>query len=96
MSRDTIEFTQIFYIVLVFIVIIILCNLMVKVRDCLCPADISEPRGRQENVRSISIPETTELPSYEELQAKPEDKSPPDYWTLFPYYEKPIMMETLV
>ena len=99
MSHDTGDFTQIFFIVFVFIVTVILYIVVTKVRNWFCPADTSEPRESQEEVRSISIIETTELPSYEELQAKPEEKSPPDYWTLFPYkmyYDKPVWMETLV
>ena len=39
---------------------------------------IREPAGQR---TSISIPETSELPSYEELQANPE--KPPGYWSLY-------------
>ena len=61
---------------------------------------ISEPLPEEGRVAvwSISVPDT-ELPSYEELQAKnPEDKRPPSYWSLFPYkvyYVQPVITETL-
>ena len=56
------------------------------------------PEESQEVVWSISLPETSELPTYEELQANPENKRPPGYWTLFPYkmyYDQPVITETL-
>merc|ERR1719411_1175128 len=49
-----------------------------------------EPGRSQENFWSISIPETPELPSYEELQENP--AKPPSYWSL---YSQSVIKETL-
>merc|ERR1712038_205 len=48
---------------------------------------IREPGRNQEDVWSISIPETSELPSYEELQQANPGKSP-RYWSL---YNQPVI-----
>ena len=71
-------------------------------KKCCRVRNISEPLPEEGRVAiwSISVPDT-ELPSYEELQANPEDsenKRPPSYWTLFPYkvyYVQPVITETL-
>jgi len=52
-----------------------------RIENCHQAPEIREPRDSQENVRSISIPETPGAPPYEELQPNPE--KPPGYWTLY-------------
>ena len=53
------------------------------------------PEENQDVVWSISLPETSELPSYVELQANPENNRPPGYWTLFPFNDQPVITESL-
>ena len=91
-------------VVMAFILILLMLVLLYFIeKKCflVCIRNIPEPLPGegQEDVWSISIPETTELPSYEELQANPDQhKRPPGYWTLFPYkiyYDQPVITETL-
>ena len=57
-----------------------------KIENCSRASEIRQ----QGVVWTIPLPETTELPSYQELQPNPE--KPPGYWTL---YNKPVIKETL-
>ena len=95
-------------VVMAFMVILLFLVLLYFIEGkcrsvCVIVTNISEPEPLpgegEEDVWSISIPpETGELPSYEELQANPENKRPPGYWTLFPYkiyYDQPVITETL-
>ena len=80
--------------------VIVLMFLFIKFITFLCGSsenrhqapEIREHGDSQEDVWSISIPETqhVELPFYQELQPNPE--KPPGYWTL---YNKPVIKETL-
>ena len=78
---------------LVTVLFILFLNFLCEMSDNPHQApEIREQRESQEDVWSISIPETqhVELPSYQELQPNPE--KPPGYWTL---YNKPVIKETL-
>ena len=57
-----------------------------KIENCSRASEIRQ----QGVVWTNPLPETTELPSYQELQPNPE--KPPGYWTL---YNKPVIKETL-
>ena len=90
-------------VVMAFMLILLLLVLVYFIEKMCCLACIRNipeplPEESQEDIWSISLPETSELPSYEELQANPENKRPPGYWTLFPYkiyYDQPVVTETL-
>ena len=89
-------------VVMAFILILLMLVLLYSIEKKCFLVCIRKPEPLpgegQEDVWSISIPETTELPSYEELQGNPENKRPPGYWTLFPYkiyYDQPVITETL-
>ena len=98
---QNLEFAVVAVVIALPLFLLVLAFIYVMEKKCRQVKNISEPLPEEGQVVvwSISVPETTtELPSYEELQANSENKRPPGYWTLFPYkiyYDQPVITETL-
>ena len=97
---ENLELATIAVVIALPLLLLLLAFIYAIGNKCLQVKNISEPGPEEsrEVIWSISVPETSELPSYEELQANAETKRPPGYWSLFPYkiyYDQPVITEIL-